>query len=236
MKKIITSVLALVAISLSVSAETSLRDQLVGKYEGTTQGYDYVATSGGYYNKAYNSDIPAVVITAGEGDNDVIIENLFEAQGDMKLTALKGTVVASDQYEGYQGYIEVPVQTIGTGTFYGEERTLTFGKTNWSYVKDLENPSYFYIYDDGSIETDYYASLFYPYVYNETTSTYWAIFHYSKLTKINEEGGVEAVEADNSAYPVEYYNLSGVKVNANNVSTGLYIKRQGNKVEKVIIK
>lgn len=36
--------------------------------------------------------------------------------------------------------------------------------------------------------------------------------------------------------PVEYYNLHGVKVDADNLTPGLYITRQGNKTSKVIIK
>lgn len=49
--------------------------------------------------------------------------------------------------------------------------------------------------------------------------------------------GVEGIEIENGIdenAPVEYYNLQGIKVE--NPAAGLYIKRQGNKVEKVIIR
>ncbi len=36
--------------------------------------------------------------------------------------------------------------------------------------------------------------------------------------------------------PIEYYNLYGIKVDANNLTPGLYITRQGNKTSKVLIK
>lgn len=36
--------------------------------------------------------------------------------------------------------------------------------------------------------------------------------------------------------PIEYYNINGVKVNANNLIPGIYISRQGNKTSKVLIK
>ena len=36
--------------------------------------------------------------------------------------------------------------------------------------------------------------------------------------------------------PIEYYNLNGVKVNADNLVPGIYITRQGNKTSKVLIK
>ncbi len=39
---------------------------------------------------------------------------------------------------------------------------------------------------------------------------------------------------DQSSYPVEYYNLQGVKIT--NPTNGIFIKKQGNKTQKVIIK
>lgn len=45
--------------------------------------------------------------------------------------------------------------------------------------------------------------------------------------------GVESIVADENA-PVEYFNLQGVKVE--NPENGLYIRRQGSKVEKVVIR
>ncbi len=62
---------------------------------------------------------------------------------------------------------------------------------------------------------------------------------YITLNWMNEDqiSGVDDVIADNledSDAPVEYYNLQGVRVE--NPSAGLYIKRQGNKATKVIIR
>lgn len=46
--------------------------------------------------------------------------------------------------------------------------------------------------------------------------------------------GVEAVEIDNENAPVEYYNLNGVRVSE--PAAGIYIRRQGSKVSKVLMK
>lgn len=48
--------------------------------------------------------------------------------------------------------------------------------------------------------------------------------------------GVENIEAvvDENA-PVEYFNLQGVRV-ANPAEGGIYIRRQGNKVSKILVK
>ena len=49
----------------------------------------------------------------------------------------------------------------------------------------------------------------------------------------NVISGVEGVVADDANAPVEYFNLQGVRVAAD--QPGIYIRRQGSKVEKVSI-
>jgi len=46
---------------------------------------------------------------------------------------------------------------------------------------------------------------------------------------------IEGIDADNVEGEVEYYNLQGVKVAAENLAPGFYIARQGNKVAKILI-
>ncbi len=50
----------------------------------------------------------------------------------------------------------------------------------------------------------------------------------------NTPTGVEAIEAEDNEAEVEWFNLQGVRVE--NPAAGLYIRRQGNKVEKVVVK
>jgi hypothetical protein len=45
--------------------------------------------------------------------------------------------------------------------------------------------------------------------------------------------GIEGVEADANA-PVEYFNLQGIRIA--NPSRGIYVKRQGSAVTKVLVK
>ncbi|MBD5170959.1 MAG: hypothetical protein HDT07_02990 [Bacteroidales bacterium] len=50
-------------------------------------------------------------------------------------------------------------------------------------------------------------------------------------------GGVEDIVADEDLNaPVQYFNLNGVSVDGNNLPAGLYITRQGSKVNKVVVK
>jgi len=55
-----------------------------------------------------------------------------------------------------------------------------------------------------------------------------------QLYKVDDgESGIDAVVVDENA-PVEYYNLQGIRVA--NPDNGIYIRRQGNKVTKVLVK
>lgn len=58
------------------------------------------------------------------------------------------------------------------------------------------------------------------------------VFYYGDST---EPSGIQGIAADNdSDAPVEFYNLQGMKVSGN--EPGLYIRRQGSKVNKVIVR
>ncbi len=63
------------------------------------------------------------------------------------------------------------------------------------------------------------------------------------LVKFNGEGkpgkgtsGVASIDADNEEAVAEYYNLQGVRMNAGNLTPGLYIVRKGTVVSKIIVK
>ena len=49
------------------------------------------------------------------------------------------------------------------------------------------------------------------------------------------ESGIENLEYNSNA-PVEYYNIQGIKVNPEEMGSGVYIKVQGTKSEKVFVK
>ncbi len=53
-----------------------------------------------------------------------------------------------------------------------------------------------------------------------------------KIAKV----GVDDIAVDANDAAIEYYNLQGVRVDADNLTPGIYVRRQGNKAVKVIIK
>lgn len=50
----------------------------------------------------------------------------------------------------------------------------------------------------------------------------------------DEESGINAIEAADSDAPVEYFNLQGIRVE--NPENGIFVRRQGSKVSKVVIR
>jgi len=59
-------------------------------------------------------------------------------------------------------------------------------------------------------------------------------FSYMQVKYDGGNGGVEGIAVDNTNAPVEYYNLQGVRIE--NPTNGLYIRRQGSDVTKVIVR
>lgn len=59
------------------------------------------------------------------------------------------------------------------------------------------------------------------------------------VTYVEDENGVQGIEDivnDNANAPVEYYNLQGIRVNGDNLTPGIYIRRQGTEVTKVYVR
>lgn len=46
--------------------------------------------------------------------------------------------------------------------------------------------------------------------------------------------GISAVATDNA--PVEYFNLNGIRVTGDNLPAGIYVRRQGNQISKIIVR
>lgn len=51
-----------------------------------------------------------------------------------------------------------------------------------------------------------------------------------------ESNAIDGIGADNEDAPVEYFNIQGVRVDADRLVPGLYIVRQGSKASKIIVK
>lgn len=64
----------------------------------------------------------------------------------------------------------------------------------------------------------------------------WASFTHFQLVKKPKDigSGISNAVVEDVNAPVEYFDMNGIRVNADNLNKGIYIKRQGNKVTKII--
>lgn len=59
---------------------------------------------------------------------------------------------------------------------------------------------------------------------------------YVTFTTNEKTSGITDITVDNSNAPVEFFNLQGMRVNADNLTPGIYVRRQGSSVSKVLVK
>lgn len=52
----------------------------------------------------------------------------------------------------------------------------------------------------------------------------------------DKTNAIEGIEIDSANAPVEFYNLNGVRVNGDSLAPGIYIRRQGNDVKKILVR
>lgn len=90
-----------------------------------------------------------------------------------------------------------------------------------------------YVENENAFSNVTYANA-YLYVPEEATDNYKTADVWSKFSKQDITSGIEAIETDAIDADAEYYNLQGVKIV--NPTSGIYIRRQGTKIDKVIIK
>ena len=65
---------------------------------------------------------------------------------------------------------------------------------------------------------------------------YESVRFYCKENVAVDNAGVAEIVIDDENAPVELYNLNGVRINSDNLVPGLYIRRQGAKASKIIVR
>lgn len=65
---------------------------------------------------------------------------------------------------------------------------------------------------------------------------YESVRFYCKENVAVDNAGVAEIVIDDKNAPVEFYNLNGVRINSDNLVPGLYIRRQGAKASKIIVR
>ena len=110
------------------------------------------------------------------------------------------------------------------------------GTAEWTTVQEMAAPATFSwdFYTVGPVDLSAYSGkkieLGFKYVSTDKVAGTWEIKNIF-VTGVDGTTAIEDIEAADA--PAEYYNLQGIRVD--NPASGLYIKRQGNKVSKVIL-
>ena len=102
---------------------------------------------------------------------------------------------------------------------------------DWSSYYGEEAPAYVAIFDEFDVKFGDITIIVPDAAFDSfKANTKWAKFNLVKAS----EAGIEGVEIDSNNAPAVYYNLQGVKVA--NPENGVFIKVQGGKVSKVLVK
>lgn len=120
-----------------------------------------------------------------------------------------------------------------TGYVYGLDGVEDWTTLWYLYLYMGEDYTCVYGYDKSEFGYEYYGK-FTVYATLSSGKTKWLYLGvwFNEPTSDDQSGVKDAVATQNA--PVEYYNLQGVKVA--NPSNGIFVRRQGNEVKKVVIK
>ncbi|MCM1163618.1 MAG: Ig-like domain-containing protein [Muribaculaceae bacterium] len=111
------------------------------------------------------------------------------------------------------------------------------GETEWTSLGEITAPTEFSwnFYDNAPVSLEAYAGqkiqFGFKYMSTAEVAGTWEVQHIYVMA--SPTVGIADVEAADAEAPVEYYNLQGIRVE--NPQNGLYIRRQGNTVTKVIL-
>ena len=165
----------------------------------------------------------------------------------------------NDGEEIFNSYVLEDLNSSSAGAAFNNDLSLfAIGGNNtsisvWSVEWEGEKPSFTKLYDvpGSNYSTEAVqiawdpANNLYAYIRAEGLRVFAlrqdrpaAVTEAPKSYIIEGTSGIDNVVADPDATegPVEYWNLNGVKVNGDNLAPGIYIRRQGNKAEKFIIR
>lgn len=146
-------------------------------------------------------------------------------------------IVFTDYVDNQDGYIyvmEPDGKTEMTGYVYPLDGS---DRLPLTYVNVVEE-SYSYVTRLSAEDAEYYGYEYYGsictygYLTDAWSDYYYLSFYFNPIESTNSVKGIENIENANA--PVEFYNLNGMKVA--DPANGIFIRKQGNKVSKVVVK
>ena len=208
-----------------------------GKAEWTpTEAEIAVLKARGLFFAGQNATLTKVVlVSTGEApDNSVLFSGEWNVSGDAtdsKKFSYDELQAAGAGAGSDKTFLVMDVERLsdaGYASFMHEGNA----NNQWSW-EQFENPDITEV--DGKVKFKLTADVMSA--INTYSKNLIVMVSNMKVKKIYVEKGtgIEAVEANDNA-AAEYYTLSGVRVNGDNLGAGIYIKRQGKKAIKIAIK
>lgn len=175
------------------------------------QGVENVATRPVYYDRT------STVFTTEPGKTITMTTSTYHSNSGWMNTFVyadwnhDGFTTADQVYTNFTGSFQSMALTLN----FNVPATLTAGDYRVRYIVDWDQAQGPCYYGQSGQDNAEYVMDFY--------------------IKIPGVAGIGDIEIDNSDAPVEYYNLQGIRVDAENIVPGFYIVRQGEKTQKVFI-
>lgn len=170
-----------------------------------------------------------------DGNNmQAIVSDIAFTKGNVAVTNTKGTTTDAKIYYQSGGAIQLRVYNGGSTTVKSLDPENNITKIVFTYNNGTSSSSKVTAPEVGTWTA---ADCTWTGNAQEVTFAYTGTQQINAIEVFCAEGlttGVDDVVADDANAPVEYYNLQGVRVE--NPENGLYIKRQGSTVTKVIIR
>lgn len=168
-------------------------------------------------------------------ETTVVVYNFGRSGYNIPFTISGKTVAANPAEGGPIATAAIRVADDYVGTDKPSNKSLTVklpdGEQFNTHVENVDaqsNPSIYY--NPTFTDVKYYKDRVDFHITFGTTK-----FVAANWSMPTSESGIADVVADENA-PVEWYSLQGVRVNGENLAPGIYIKRQGSKAVKVLVK
>lgn len=225
--------------------------------EGDPEGTEYGVTIGVEFNgqkeggetpekpvyggDIYKGDVTVLAVEAGLGEEDIVrpgeVHIIADENAPSKCTLALPDFALDDTADGYIGDIVVPGLTVtevgGTKRYEGSINPLN--------LKMAGNDIIAKVTVDGTIDANGTCTMNISVIWlmdpeNDPEGTEAGVPINVLFNGQFFMAGIDDIPVDNTNAPVEYYNLKGMRIDGSNLAPGVYIRRQGTDVKKILVK
>ena len=194
-----------------------------------------------YGGNVYKGTVTVDAINSGLGDEDIVrdgeVHIISDENDPLKCTFVLPDFALDDTAEGYIGDIVVPGLSVtengSTKIYSGTVNPLTLTMNGSEIVAKVTV--------SGTIDVEGKAIMDIDVVWimdpeNDPEGNDGVSIPVKFNGQFDAIAGITDIPVDNGNAPVEYYNINGMRVNGGNLTPGIYIRRQGTNVQKILVK